>query len=370
MNLLILGTRGIPGRHGGFETFAENLAIYLTARGHHVTVYCQADTRPEVVNDTWNGIDRVHFYGKPGPAGTVEFDFAAVRDSLKRPGVILVLGYNTAVLSIFYRLCGRVSLMNMDGIEWKREKWSWLQRLWLRINELAGAILSNHLIADHPEIASHLERYVSREKITMIPYGADAVEPSDQIDATSREFLAGLGLERNKYAIVVARPEPENSLLEIVQGYMASDRSIKLVILGNLYPNENQYHQKIMESAGPAVLFPGAIYDKTRLDTLRQNALFYLHGHRVGGTNPSLVEALAAGNAVIAHDNAFNRWVAGQGAEYFKGPDDLTVLLDTLTGDQERLAAMHQLNIQRHAKNFSQTKILEAYETLLEQYSH
>ena len=306
MEVVILGTRGIPARHGGFETFAEDLAIFLTARGHRVTVYCQSEVKSQIHEDEWNNVRRIHIYGRPGALGTIWFDLAAVRNSLDRPGVLLTLGYNTAVFSVLYALLNRTSLMNMDGLEWKREKWSRWQRMWLRFNEYAGAKLSTHLIADHPAIGRHLEHLVPTSKITVIPYGAEVIEA----DALSSEtILTNLGLTSTKYALVIARPEPENSLLEIIQGFSARRRDVKLVVLGNLQPMGNRYHAEVIKAAGPEVIFPGAIYSKPLVAALRSHALLYLHGHRVGGTNPSLVEALAAGNAIIAHDNEFTRWV-------------------------------------------------------------
>jgi glycosyltransferase involved in cell wall biosynthesis len=365
MEVLILGCRGIPARHGGFETFAEDLSAYLTAQGHSVTVYCQSDTKPTQRVDVWNGVQRVHIYGPPGASGTIKFDLDAVLDSLKRPGVVLILGYNTAVFSILYRLVGRVSLMNMDGIEWKRQKWSYLQRLWLRFNEYAGAKLSNHLIADHPAIGKHLLRLVDADKISVIAYGADAMDLPVALSQPRPEVLVRLGLVSQQYALVIARPEPENSILEIVEAFSARPRGMKLVVLGGLEPEENDYHRKVMAHASADVIFPGTIYAKPEVEALRQHAKVYLHGHRVGGTNPSLVEALAADGAVIAHDNVFTRWVAGPGAAFFRGAEDLTVLLDSLLDDDVRLRAMRASSRKRHQDEFLQSKILSSYEALL-----
>jgi glycosyltransferase involved in cell wall biosynthesis len=369
MEVLILGCRGIPARHGGFETFAETLSSYLTAQGHGVTVYCQSDTKPEQRVDVWNGVQRVHIYGPPGASGTIKFDLDAVLDSLKRPGVILILGYNTAVFSILYRMVGRPSLMNMDGIEWKRQKWSYLQRLWLRFNEFAGAKLSNHLIADHPAIGKHLLRHVDAEKISVIAYGADSIDLPVTLSQPRPEVLVRLGLSSQRYALVIARPEPENSILEIVEAFSARSRGMKLVVLGDLRPEESEYHRKVMAHASADVIFPGTIYAKPEVEALRQHARVYLHGHRVGGTNPSLVEALAADGAVIAHDNVFTRWVAGPGAAFFRGAEDLTVLLDQLLNDDVRLQAMRASSHQRHLDDFLQSKILSSYEALLMRYS-
>ncbi len=172
--LNILGTRGVPAQHGGFETFAEHLALYLVDKGWRVRVYCQHENDEQPlsqngVNDNWRGIERVHVGTRQsGPIGTIEFDLKCVVDVIRRDGVDLVLGYNTALLNIIQRLRGRTVFMNMDGIEWRRDKWSFPAKAWLLCNELIGANISSIAIADNPHIAKHIGARSFR-KPTMIP---------------------------------------------------------------------------------------------------------------------------------------------------------------------------------------------------------
>lgn len=177
-------------------------------------------------------------------------------------------------------------------------------KTWFWLNERAGCWIGNHLVADHPKIKEHLATRVSADKITMIPYGGDEV-----LEA-SESLLNPYGLLPNQFSVIIARPEPENSFLEMVRAFSCKPRNHKLVVLGNFTPDTNQFHKAVMSAASEEVVFPGAIYDAPVVQAFRFYARFYLHGHRVGGTNPSLVEALGAGCAVIAHDNHFNRWVA------------------------------------------------------------
>jgi glycosyltransferase involved in cell wall biosynthesis len=321
-------------------------------------VYCQTFVKTKMSQDIWRGIKRVTLYGADNPLGTMKFDWAAARHASSQPGLVLTLGYNTAIFSIFYRVKGKPSLMNMDGIEWKRQKWTPLQRLWLRLNERAGAILSDHLIADHPEIARHLEAFVAQEKISIIPYGAELVEREDASELC-------LGLSPNNYALVIARPEPENSLLEIVEAFSSKARGIKLVILGQYYPETISYHSQVIRAASPEVIFAGAVYDREVVRALRYYARVYIHGHRVGGTNPSLVESLAAENPVIAHDNRFTRWVAGPEQRYFYGSHDLSNLFDEVLDDPVALRRMSAGSRRRWQDSFISTAILSAYENLL-----
>ena len=359
MRVSILGTRGIPANHGGFETFAEHLAVYLTERGHDVTVYCQSFTKELAGEDVWNGIRRVTLHGAPTPMGSIAFDLAAAFHACKRRDTVLTLGYNTAIFSILYRLSGNLSLMNMDGMEWQREKWSRLQRFWLRLNERAGSLLSDHLIADHPEIGRYLSSFVPTNKISVIPYESQPIINADS------GLLEPYGLAPDGYALVVARPEPENSLLEIVQAFSRKPRGIKLIILGKFYPKVNRYHRQVMEAAGPEVLFAGPVYDQAAVQALRLFALVYIHGHRVGGTNPSLVESLAAGNPIIAHDNRFTRWVAGSEQEYFSDADNLSGILDNLLDARPRLERMASASRARHRVFFTPEKVLPIYEAVL-----
>ena len=183
----ILGTRGIPAAHGGFETFAEELGLYLVARGWKVVVYCQEDHAGEIFEDQWRGIDRVRIpVAATGPKGTILFDWLATVHAAKHGDLCLTLGYNTGAFCALLRLKGVPNLINMDGIEWKRAKWGPAAKTWFWLNERAACWLGNHLIADHPQIKVHLETRVRSAKITTIPYGAAAVTeaPEDAVLAT------------------------------------------------------------------------------------------------------------------------------------------------------------------------------------------
>lgn len=362
--LRILGTRGIPAAHGGFETFAEHLALYLVGHGWHVVVYCQDEGSGPVFTDTWQGVERVHIpVAQDGPKGTIVFDWRATRHAAKHRDLCLTLGYNTAVFCALLRLKGIPNLINMDGIEWSRQKWSPLAKAWFWLNDWAGCWLGNHLIADHPLIKVHLQTRVAANKITTIPYGADAVTPS----AVRPVESMGMGLEPGRYWTVIARAEPENSLLEIVQGFSAKPRGIPLVVLGS-YDADKAYHRAVKASASAEVRFVGAIYDKAVVQSLRVHSAGYVHGHQVGGTNPSLVEALGAGNAVVAHNNPFNRWVAGNAAVYFKDSEDFCLCMDALIGNAERLETLRQHALTRFREAFTWPDVLEHYERLLTRY--
>ena len=359
-HLQILGCRGIPASHGGFETFAERLALYLAERNWQVTVYCQEQGKGSLWEDEWRGIRLVHVpVIQEGAFGTVIFDWKSTLHASREPRVALTLGYNTAVFGLLYRLKGKTNLFNMDGLEWKRDKWGWPQKAWLYLNERIGCLAGHHLVADHPEIAKHLQTRVASEKITMIPYGADPVENANP------DLVRNLGLEPDSYALVIARAEPENSILEIVRAFSQRKRERRLVVLGRYEPERSSYHRSVLESASDEVVFPGAIYDQDVVAALRKFCRLYIHGHTVGGTNPSLVEAMGASAAVLAHDNRFNRWVAGSGSSYFGDEKECGACLNELLEDEQRIALMRKNSKRRHKSMFTWERILHQYECLL-----
>lgn len=370
--LNILGTRGIPAAHGGFETFAAHLAPYLRDRGWDVTIYCQGDFGPgdgaerRTSEDEWEGIRRVFFTPRrSGAAGTIEFDWLATKHAIRqrRGAIDLVLGYNTAVFAAWQRASGKRVVMNMDGVEWRRAKWPMMAKAWFFVNEGIGAWTSHRTIADHPEIGRHLGKW-GRSKVDVIAYG------SDRVAKCSADPLRTLALSSQGYFVSIARVEPENSILEIVQAFCSRPRPLKLVVLGTLLPETNSYHRRVIGAANRDVIFPGAIYDKAVVSALRWHCRAYVHGHQVGGTNPSLVEALGAGNAVIAHDNKYNRWTAGDSQLFFRSVEDCAAAMTVLEEQAERLEQARSGALARHASEFTWERILGKYEHVLDQEWH
>nr|WP_258562730.1 glycosyltransferase [Nocardioides sp. MAH-18] len=172
-------------------------------------------------------------------------------------------------------------------------------------------------------------------------------------------------MEPDGYLTLIARPIPENSILEIVQGFSARKRGVKLALLGNYEAASDPYHRAVIEAASDEVVFLGAIYEPERVQSLRYHSLGYLHGHTVGGTNPSLVEALAAGNPVIAHDNKYNAWVAGAAGLYFSTPDDVDAHVDRLISDVDLRKQLSENALTRHQDEFTWDRVAGQYEALL-----
>ena len=363
MKLAILGIRGIPAEHGGFETFAEHFSLFLKEKRWEVTVYCQKDGDGPIYEDDWHGVHRIHIpVLRKGAKGTIIFDWISTLHAAKKNIPVLTLGYNTAIFCFLYRLKNLKNIINMDGIEWRRNKWTRLERNWLHINEKLGTWFGNHLIADHPEIKNHLSRLVSPDKITVIPYCGALLKSADS------KQLDQYNLKPGGYTVLIARPEPENLILEIIRAYSTQKRGIPLVVLGDYNPHSNGYQKAVLTAAKDEIIFIGAIYHQPMVQALRFYARFYIHGHTVGGTNPSLVEALGAGSAVLAHDNRFNRWVAGKGAHYFSSEAECAKKISLLVGNNTLIKTMKTDSLEQYINNFTANKIHTDYELLLKRH--
>jgi glycosyltransferase involved in cell wall biosynthesis len=166
---------------------------------------------------------------------------------------------------------------------------------------------------------------------------------------------------------LICRPIPENSILELVQGFSRCERGVRLAILGD-YDRDDEYHRRVLNVASDEVVFLGSVYDNAVVQSLRLHSLGYLHGHTVGGTNPSLVEAMAAGNPIIAHNNQYNRWVAQDGAIYFADTAEADAQITELLANSALRNSLATASTRRHAEEFTWEHVAGQYESLLLKY--
>lgn len=360
LTVRILGTHGVPANYGGFETAAENVARYLSKHGWRAIVYCQTAHHGPIYEDVWDGIERVNIsVPNNGWLGTAKFDWLSIRHAVKYRDVCLTFGYNTGVFNIWQRIYGVPNVINMDGIEWSRKRWGLFRQAILYVNERFAALFGNQLIADHPELNTYLRTRAPARKISTITYGAHPLKDP------SAEILSEFGLRPQQYLTLIARPIPENSILELVEGFSAKQRDVQLAVLGSYDRDADPYHRAVTASASEGVIFLGPIYDPAKVQALRYHSLGYLHGHTVGGTNPSLVEALAAGNPVIAHDNKYNSWVAGKAGLYFKTSADVERCIDDLIDNPELAKDLSRQALARFGSEFTWDHVAGQYEALL-----
>lgn len=321
MKIAILGTRGIPNYHGGFEQFAEYFSVYLAQHGHQVFVYNSHDHPYQ--EKTFNNVNIIHCYDpeyKIGTTGQFIYDFNCIRDLRTRNfDVILQLGYTSS--SIWHWLLPKKSVVvtNMDGMEWKRSKYKPMAQKFLKYAEKLAVKSSDYLISDSIGIQDYILKTYNRTS-EYIAYGAFVFEKPNF------ELLSKYNLNANNYCVVIARMEPENNIKTIVKGFHHSNVEYDLIIFGTL----NGFGRKLQEeySEDKRIRFVGANYNQEELNNIRYFSRYYFHGHSVGGTNPSLLEAMASSALIIAHRNIFNRSILEDNAVYFDTFMEITRILN------------------------------------------
>lgn len=329
MKIAILGTRGIPARYGGFETFAEELATRLAVRGQQVTVYCESD---HTGTNEYRGVHLQHLSApRLGSFTTILFDLKCLWHARSRFDVVYMLGYGAAIFCFIPRLWGTKVLINMDGVEWARAKWSTIAKLYFKLMESVAMRTPTQIVADAESIRRHLlERHRSVPPCAVIPYGAAVLEHTPD-----PALLAPWGLKENGYYLVLCRLEPENHVEEIVQGFLRSKSKRKLVIFGGL-DSGTAYVERLRQTDDPRVIFAGTEYSPEKVQALRAHCRAYFHGHSVGGTNPSLLESMGCGALTVAHENPFNREVLAEAGLFFSTPQQLAGLVDRIEGNDIR----------------------------------
>ena len=316
MRIAILGTRGIPAHYGGFETFAEQLSTRLAERGHEVTVFCEGARQTSAA---YQGVQLRYISTlQLGPAKTLLYDLSSLWNARKNFDVVYMLGYGSALFCWIPRLWGTKLWINMDGLEWKRKKWNGFARGYLHIMERLATGIADRLIADARAIRDDLrERYSLRVPCDVIPYGCESLDTDPPAEALTKRQLSP-----KNYYIAVCRFEPENHIREIIDGFAASGSECDLVLVGD-HESSTSYVSELKLKRRSKIRFIGPVYDGDELQALRYHCRAYIHGHSVGGTNPSLLEAMGCSNLIIAHDNRFNREVLQDAGLYFLTPQDI-----------------------------------------------
>lgn len=321
MHVAMMGTRGIPARYGGFETAIEQIGPRLVERGHEVTVYCRPDNcgNPDV-GRTYLGCQRMVIPGlRTKSLETLTQTALSVGRLVthRTPDAVIMFNAANSMFLPALRARGIPVATHVDGLEWKRAKWSGAGKAYYRRAEEWAVRWSDALIADAQGIADYY-RAEFAAPTELIAYGAPIMS------SQSWERIGELGLAPRSYHLVVARFEPENHVDMIIAGYLQSRSELDLVVVGAA-PYQPSYTTRISElaAASPRVRLLGSVWDQDLLDELYGNARTYLHGHSVGGTNPSLLRAMGAGAPVLAYDVGFNREVIGPRARVFATPAQL-----------------------------------------------
>lgn len=360
MKIAILGTRGIPNDYGGFEQFAEYVSLGLTKRGHDVTVY-NTHFHPYTQSD-YKGVAVRHIFSpekQMGAAANFIYDFLCLKDALKQDfDIIYEAGYSSCAPSYYLlKKDSPVLITNMDGLEWRRSKWNKATRKLIRFLERIAVKKSDYLISDNVGIQEYYRREFGCESF-FIAYGADPVNEFDDM------IPARYDVECNRYMMLVARLEPENNIETILDGYLLSNSKVPFLVIGKDGTKYGRFLKNKYENTN--IRFVGGIYNKSILDSLRKFAMCYFHGHSVGGTNPSLLEAMASEAYLIANDNHFNRSVLGESALFFTDAQSIQDFIDNRLGknDQEIRTELIQRNKDLIRDQYSWDSIIEKHEQL------
>jgi glycosyltransferase involved in cell wall biosynthesis len=313
----------------------------------------------------WNGVHIVHAYdpeSKIGTAGQFIYDLnCIVHARRQRFDVVLQLGYTSS--SIWWWAWPRraVNIVNMDGLEWKRSKYSPKVQAFLKQAERWAALHAHALVSDSEGIKQHLLNEY-RKPSTFIPYGAE------EFTTPNQNLLEGYGLEPFGYDLLIARMEPENNIEMVIQGFLEANMSTPLFIVGAT--QNTPFGRYLTKTFGEhkKLVFAGSIYDSEKINNLRYFSRLYFHGHSVGGTNPSLLEAMACNAFIAAHDNVFNRSVLHADAWYFQTASDVSELLvrvSTLHPDDDFRSTCQSENLKKIRSQYTWERIVAGYESLM-----
>ncbi|WP_414468874.1 DUF1972 domain-containing protein [Methanobacterium sp. ACI-7] len=368
-SIAIIGSRGIPNRYGGFEKFTEILSTQLAKKGKKVYVSCEY--APEPKTSKFNGVNLFYFPIRPPKTNLLRIFYEFLYDGYsllwgsRKADTVYMLGYSAALLFFIPKLFGKELLVNPDGMEWKRSKFSPLIQTMLKLSEKIAVFWADKMIADSKAIKKYLDNKYDINSI-FIPYGASKINEINW----NQEILPGMikNLKLNpSYYLVVARLEPENNIEMIIEGYLKSKTVKPLIVIGDFAdPAYEKSISEIIETYGEdkKIVFTGGIYDPELLNMLRQNCYAYIHGHSVGGTNPSLLEGMISKNLIIAHNNEFNEEVCSSNALYFNDSDEVSAKIDLIEKYPQNYLDFKNSIYQRANEDYSWDRVVDQYNIL------
>lgn len=385
-NIFIIGSKGIPAKYGGFETFVEELTKRKVSENIKYHVSCMSDN----FNEYYHNNARCFNIKVPnvGSAKAVIYDLLSLRDCIRyikehnlKNSIVYILACRIGPFFSFYKRklekLGIKVFVNPDGHEWKRSKWNyWIKRYW-KYSERLMVKHADLLVCDSKGIESYIHNNYSKysPKTTFIAYGADLeISPLKDNDNKLLNWYIKHDITPYEYYLIVGRFVPENNYELMIREFMASKTKKDLVIISNVERNEfyNKILQKTEFNKDSRIKFVGTVYDQDLLKKIRELAYGYIHGHEVGGTNPSLLEALASTRINLLLDVVFNKEVGLNGALYFsKHKGDLSKLIEST----DLLREEQIVELQNNARNrilykYSWPKIINIYETLFLNKGH
>jgi len=359
MKVAIVGTRGIPANYGGFETFAEELATRLVARGHDVTVYGRSNNI-QYPHKTYKGV-RLVILPTIGTKhlDTVAHTFLSVLHAVREQfDCMLMCNAANAIFGFVPRLTGTPLALNVDGIERLRKKWGAAARSVYRFSERLATIVPNVIVSDARVIRDYYLKQYAAASVT-IAYGAE-LDPT-----ASAEVLDRIGVRAREYFLYVSRLEPENNAHVVVEAFEKVETDKQLLIVGDA-PYAQKYIERLKATQDPRIRFTGAIYG-TGYRQLQSHAFAYVQATEVGGTHPALIEAMGVGNCVIAKDTPENHEVLADAGLFFRDADDLAGQLRRTLADDALVTRLRFCAQKRAKQYYSWDAVTDAYEKLFQE---
>lgn len=379
-NIFIIGSKGIPAKYGGFETFVENLTAKKKSKDIKYHVACMGKDNSEFEHNN----SRCFNIKVPniGAAKAVYYDIMALKSVIKyieqnqiKDAILYILACRIGPFIGYYKKqlkkLGVKLIINPDGHEWKRAKWNGVIKKYWKLSERLMVKNADLLICD----SINIEKYIKEDykqynpKTTFIAYGASITENNIQDDDKRwQEWLQKNNVKPNEYGLIVGRFVPENNYETIIKEFMESKTKKDLVIVTNI--EKNKFYESLKEKTNfendKRIKFVGTVYDQELLTKIRRNAYIYFHGHEVGGTNPSLLEALATTRMNLLLDVGFNKEVGQDGAIYWnKEKGNLAKKIEEVEKyTEDQISNYAEKAKERIAQEYSWEKIIEEYENI------
>tara|TARA_B100002019_G_scaffold293129_1_gene318901 strand:+ start:2846 stop:3952 length:1107 start_codon:yes stop_codon:yes gene_type:complete len=362
MKISIIGSRGIPANYGGFETFAEKISECFIADGHNVLVVGDSKNQKSKSNDDRLTLINSSYAKQSNP---ILFWHNSFKIAVNWKADIIICCGIAGVFSIpfFYNFKGKI-YVNPDGLGFKRTKYSIAKKIFLFSQFIFCSLFVKNIICDSKAIANFFKDKLFRSRgVFTAEYGA-SLENTKYLNPSFFEKIIlkyNIKIKKNKYFLVVARLEPENNILTIIKAHILSKNDFPLVIVGA--KNTKFYYKKLLKYDNlPKIHFIGGVYNSKDLTCFRKFSFSYLHGHSVGGTNPSLLESMAIGNFVIAHDNKFNRETLSEFGVFFNSVDDLKqIFCSDILRNSNQILNYKRLVVERINNYYSWNLIYKKY---------
>ena len=359
MKIAIMGIRGIPANYGGFETFAEELAPRLVEKGHEVSVYGRSNII-EYSEKYYKGVEIVilptisHKY-----LDTVAHTAVSVlHGTFRKFDVVLICNSANSLFSFVPRMTFKKVALNVDGLEWQRDKWNKLGQMYYKMSEWLATFLPNEVVTDSIFIKKYYEDKFKKDS-TFIPYGA----PTKKVQ--TKDVLDKFNVEPGKYILYVSRLEPENNAHLVVKAFEKVKTDLKLVVVGDA-PYSTKYIRDLKETKDPRIIFTGYVFGEGYKE-FQSNAYFYVQATEVGGTHPALLEAMGYGNCVLANDVPEHREVLRKSGIYFNTKNeeqDLAEKMQYLLDNPGVVKEHQKMSVARIEEAYTWDRITDSYEKL------